>query len=60
MKNGYPNNAIMLKQEKNTAMPEPKTSPPLLSQVLKDYRKEHGLTQEQLAYDLDSVGEFGF
>ncbi len=54
MKNGYPNNAIMTKQEKNTAMAEPKTSPSLLSQVLKDYRKE------QLAYDLDSVGEFGF
>ncbi len=53
MKNGYPNNAIMTKQEKNTAMAEPKTSPSLLSQVLKDYRKEHGLTQEQLAYDLE-------
>src|SRR5438552_12227122 len=53
MKNGYLNNAIMLKQEKNTAMPEPKISPSLLSQVLKDYRKEHGLTQEQLAYDLE-------
>jgi len=60
MKNGYPNNAIVTKQEKNTPMAEPKTSPSLLSQVLKDYRKEHGLTQEQLAYDLDSVGEFGF
>src|SRR5438309_11938996 len=34
-------------------MPEPKTTPSLLSQVLKDDRKEHGLTQEQLAYDLE-------
>ena len=53
MKNGYSIYAIMPKQEKNTAMPEPKTNPSLLSQVLKDYRKEHGLTQEQLAYDLE-------
>ena len=52
MKNGYDIYAIMPKPEKNTAMPEPKTNPSLLSQVLKDYRKEHGLTQEQLAYDL--------
>src|SRR6266700_604428 len=34
-------------------MAEPKTAPSLLSQVLKNYRKEHGLTQEQLAYDLE-------
>src|SRR5438270_3582251 len=53
MKNGYDIHAMMPKQEKNTAMPEPKTNPSLLSQVLKDYRKEHGLTQEQLAYDLE-------
>src|SRR2546430_11634498 len=53
MKNGSHIYAMMPKQEKNAAMPEPKTTPSLLSQVLKDYRKEHGLTQEQLAYDLE-------
>ncbi len=53
IKNGYANNAIMPKQERKTAMAEPKNSRSLLSQVLKDYRKEHGLTQEQLAYDLE-------
>jgi transcriptional regulator with XRE-family HTH domain len=34
-------------------MAEPKTSPSLLGQVLKNYRKEHDLTQEQLAFDLE-------
>lgn len=34
------------------AVQEPRGSQSLLSQVLKEYRKEHGLTQEQLAYDL--------
>src|SRR6266702_5726619 len=43
----------MPKQERKTAMAEPKNSRSLLSQVLKDYRKKHGLTQEQLAYDLE-------
>jgi transcriptional regulator with XRE-family HTH domain len=34
-------------------MAKPKTSPSLLGQVLKNYRKEHDLTQEQLAFDLE-------
>ena len=34
------------------AVREPKGSQSLLSRVLKEYRKEHKLTQEQLAYDL--------
>jgi len=34
------------------AVQEPKGSQSLLSQALKEYRKEHNLTQEQLAFDL--------
>jgi transcriptional regulator with XRE-family HTH domain len=34
------------------AKPRAKGTPSLASQVLKDYRKSHNLTQEQLAYDL--------
>jgi DNA-binding XRE family transcriptional regulator len=32
------------------AMQEPKPNASLLSQALKNYRKEHKLTQEELAY----------
>src|SRR5258708_20508779 len=36
----------------NMAQHKGKSSPSLAGQVLKDYRKSHNLTQEQLAYDL--------
>src|SRR5579863_1682791 len=39
-------------EEKNMAMHQSKPLPSQFGQVLKDYRKAHNLTQEQLASDL--------
>jgi transcriptional regulator with XRE-family HTH domain len=43
---------ILSRGGKNMAVQGPRGHQSLLSQVLKEYRKEHGLTQEQLAADL--------
>src|SRR5205823_5427108 len=41
-----------IKRGQNVAVQQPKPTPSFAGQFLKDYRKAHNLSQEQLAYDL--------
>src|SRR5947209_16780659 len=41
-----------IKRGQNVAVQQPKPIPSFAGQFLKDYRKAHNLSQEQLAYDL--------
>src|SRR5436305_1559990 len=41
-----------IQRGQNVAVQQPKPTPSFAGQFLKDYRKAHNLSQEQLAYDL--------